>query len=286
MYPWVLWLSSHWEPELSHFTKWNRRDQAQQPNNLDPSGRHHARTMPTLNIAEPLAPGQTRTPSECVAFGRIQWQLKWKRFAAQWTQPQLMKLAAATLGEAAVHSSQIRGFATGQLRDPAPKVLLAIGQLNAAIAHANGVGPGLNEHEPTCPETLGELWSEKRCITDAQGAPLDAIGCFMAFTGQLDLGVVGAVRSGVLNSQSMPAVSKHFGKVLRVRLMQNEVDFMDPTWLQSLDGFPTEIIEKLIYGKELDAFELEENLDAIATLVGMDPVELWDDAVTPAMNGN
>ena len=94
--------------------------------------------MPTITSAEPVAPGVKRTPSECVAYGRQQWTRKWKVFASQWSQPQLMKLAAAVLGESAIHSSQIHGFTSGKLRDPAPKVLLAIGQLNKAIAYANG----------------------------------------------------------------------------------------------------------------------------------------------------
>ena len=104
---------------------------------LEPTGAHIKTTthnqMPTAAIAPPKAPSEARVPSEAVAFGKAQWTRKWKVFASQWTQPQLMKLAKETLGEAAIHSSQIHGFTTGKLRDPAPKVLLAIGQLNLAI---------------------------------------------------------------------------------------------------------------------------------------------------------
>ena len=77
--------------------------------------------MPTAAIAPPKAPSEARVPSEAVAFGKAQWTRKWKVFASQWTQLQLMKLAKETLGEAAIHSSQIHGFTTGKLRDPAPR---------------------------------------------------------------------------------------------------------------------------------------------------------------------
>ena len=239
--------------------------------------------MPSIATAEPIAPGHRRTPSESVAFGRAQWTLKWKRFASQWSQPQLMKLAEAVLGEKALHSSQIHGFTTGKLRDPAPKVLMAVGQLNKAIAFAQGADAPMGEFDGRCPETMSELWRGKAWMTAANGRVLGELECFAAFAGMLDLGVFGVARVGVLNDETMGEVSKQVGKVIRMRLMQQQVDFMDPTWLETVDLLPHDMVEKLIYGKKISAEQLETHLDALANLLEMDPVELWDEAVTPVM---
>ena len=64
---------------------------------------------------------------------------------------QLIKLAEATLGTKAIHSSQIHGFTTGKLRDPSPKLMMALGELNLAIAKANGEAI---KSRYTCPGTL------------------------------------------------------------------------------------------------------------------------------------
>lgn len=254
--------------------------------------------MPTLNTVEPIAPAdkQYRTPSESVAFGRAQWTLKWKRFARQWSQPQLMKLADAVLGEKAIHSSQIHGFTTGKLRDPAPKVLLSIGQLNEAIWFANNkeqwgkdkTASELRSDMPDrvypIPETLAELWQGRQAMTDRDGVPLTPSRCFEAFTGLYDLGVFGQVRAGVLNEETMGAVSKQLGKIVRRCLMEQGIDFMDPDWITSVDTVPHQLLEQVIYGKQLTAHDMETHVDAIAALVEMDPVELWDEATTPALS--
>ena len=230
--------------------------------------------MPTNNTVEAVAPGTKRTPSESVAFGRAQWTRKWRVFASQWSQPQLMKLAQATLGESAIHSSQIKGFATGQLRDPAPKLLIAVGQLNAAIAEANGKGPGVFSDHPQCPGHLQDLWEGKSFMTDADGVPLDAIGCFEAFTGLIDLGL--DVRSGTLCAETMPHVNKAVGKMLRFALMTNGRDVLDIP--QSDDVF-----NRLVWGKEVTAMELEAAVDIIAEMAGITTDQLWDEAIMPAV---
>ena len=229
--------------------------------------------MPTAVAAEPVAPGESRTPSQSVAFGRQQWTRLWGRFARQWSQPALMKLAAATLGEAALHSSQIHGFTTGKLRDPAPKVLLAIGQLNAAIAAANDEAD-LPPHHPTCPKTLGELWQHKNYMKDAEGNPLDAIGCFEAFTGQIDLGVMG-VRGASFSPEQMPAVSKAVGKLIRMELASKGIDFTD----QPLDD---SLFSQLIYGKTVDGVDFGLGVGEIAEASGIAEDLLFDTAVEAA----
>ena len=229
--------------------------------------------MPTAVTAEPVPPGQARTPSQSVAFGRDQWTRLWSRFARQWSQPGLMKLAAATLGEAALHSSQIHGFTTGKLRDPAPKVLLAIGQLNAAIAAANGEAD-LPPHHPTCPKTLGELWQHKNYMKDAEGNPLDAIGCFEAFTGQIDLGMMG-VRAASFDDESMPAVCKAVGKLIRMDLGKQGIDVTDIPDDSS-------VYHQLVHNKVVKGFDFMENLSTIAKESGIAEDLLFDTAMEAA----
>ena len=230
--------------------------------------------MPTITSVEPVAPGVKRTPSECVAYGRQQWTRKWKVFASQWSQPQLMKLAAAVLGESALHSSQIHGFTSGKLRDPAPKVLLAIGQLNKAIAYANGADVEMSESDGRCPETMADLWRDRTWMTDPRGIPLDEVGVFQAITGLIDLAT--DQQSLDLTKETMPAVSKSLGRYLRKSLMNQGVDFMD----EDLDP----ILEKLVYGKPLTQAQFEKNLEFIAETCEVETDQLIDEAVLPALN--
>ena len=238
--------------------------------------------MPTAATAEPVAPGQARTPSQSVAFGRAQWTRKWRTFAAQWSQPQLMKLAAATLGEAALHSSQIHGFSTGKLRDPAPKVLLAIGQLNLAIAAANQ-GLKLPKDQPSCPMTMDDLWSPKKWMTDSKGEALGPLECFAAFTGMLDLGL--DVRSGSLCEEVMPAVSKSIGKYLRFKLMEQGHDCME-IGMGEAENPEGALLQRLIFNKTLKVIELENAEQTIANACGVPVDQLWDEAVMPAIAAN
>ena len=184
-----------------------------------------------------------------------------------------MKLAASTLGEAALHSSQIHGFTTGKLRDPAPKVLLAIGQLNAAIAAANGEAE-LPPHHPTCPKTLGELWQHKNYMKDAEGNPLDAVGCFEAFTGQIDLGVMG-VRGATFGPDTMPAVSKAVGKLIRMELAGRSIDSTDVPLDKSL-------FSQLVHNKTVDGIDFMDALPAIAKESGITEDLLYDTAMEAA----
>ena len=140
--------------------------------------------MPTFITGEPKGPAEDRTVDDALAFGKQQFGAMWQGFARQFSQPALIKLAEATLGTRALHSSQIHGFTTGKLRDPSPKLIMSLGELNLAIAKANG--------EPitcryTCPGTLSKLWQHKTWLKDAQGAPLGPSGIFEAITGLVDL---------------------------------------------------------------------------------------------------
>ena len=239
--------------------------------------------MPTATNIDPKPPGVQRTPSEAVAFGRRQWQRKWRTFAAQWSQPALMKLAKETLGEAALHSSQIHGFTTGKLRDPAPKVLLAIGQLNMAIAIANSLDnpvirkKGMSLDLPNVPSREAHLWQGMSWMTDAKGNPLGPLECFAAFSGLIDLGL--DVRSGTLSAENMPAVSKALGRYLRFALMERGTDVMEVPVDKS-------VFSRLVWGKIISGPELEAVIDQIAEAAGVSTDQVWDECITPTLAAN
>ena len=125
-------------------------------------------------------PGEPRTISEAIRHGEDAWRIRWQQFAKQWSQPALMKLAEATLGEKAIHSGQIGHFAS----QPAPKVLLSVGQLNLALAYRHGAMK--EEPEYTIPATLEpDLWRDKRWLVMPDGAPMGPIDVFRCLIGQL-----------------------------------------------------------------------------------------------------
>jgi len=233
--------------------------------------------MPTRNDAVAKGPseGGNALPSESVAFGRLQFTRKWRVFAGQFSQPQLMKLAFSVLGEQAIHSSQIHGFSSGKLRDPAPKVLLSIGLLNLAIARSNGckeAGEG-----PRCPQNLAPLWEGKKWLLDDTGAPMGPVEVFLAVTGQIDLNTDGSVE---ISPEHQAAVSKSLGKYARTKLMEQSIDFMDGEEMSGLMEI-CPIIEDLIYGKEVNAAQLTDHLPDLAMACEVDLEEVVDFAVSP-----
>ncbi len=236
--------------------------------------------MPTRADATAKGPNEdgAATPSEMVAFGRQQWTRKWRVFAGQFSQPQLMKLAFSVLREQAVHSSQIHGFSSGKLRDPAPKVVLAIGILNLAIARSNGckeAGDG-----PTCPGALTPLWKDKKWLVDDQGLPMGPVEVFLTLTGQIDLNTDGDVD---ISPEDQAAVSKSLGKYARTKLIEMGIDFMDSAEMEQLkDTCP--IIEELIYNKEVDAAQLNVSLADLALACEVTVDEVVDFAINPIIN--
>ena len=250
----------------------------------EPTPQFHCTAMPTKNLAAAVAPGQTRTPSESYAFGRQQWRRKWSTFSGQWTQPQLMKLAELTLGEKVLWSNQIAGWTTGQLRDASVKVLMAVGQLNIAIARANGAEVRLEEFAPRCPQEHSDLWKDKRWMVDKEGFILGPTECFQAYSGLIDLGV--DVRDGVLSKETMPVVSKAVGKYLRFRLMKQGIDFMENDWMENPKQPSADelLVQRLCMGKTIKAAELEHSAEVIAAEAGVSTDQLWDEAVMPALS--
>ena len=106
--------------------------------------------MPTFITGEPKGPAEDRTVDEALAYGKQQWSAVWAGFARQWSQPALIKLAEATRHQGNPFESDPR-MTSGKLRDPSPKLMMSLGELNLAIAKANGEAI---TSRYTCPGTL------------------------------------------------------------------------------------------------------------------------------------
>ena len=230
--------------------------------------------MPTFITGEPKGPAEDRTVDEALAYGKQQWAAVWAGFARQFSQPQLIKLAEATLGTRAIHSSQIHGWTTAKLRDPSPKLIMSLGELNLALAKANGEAI---TSRYTCPGTLSKLWQGKTWLKDAQGAPLGPQGVFEAITGMIDL-EVNLERQ--ISSQSESDVSKEVGKCLRMELAKQGVD-----WLMEVMTLKEQApcIENLLMGKEVRGSEITDQLEELAKIADMTPDQLWTMAVAPQL---
>lgn len=232
--------------------------------------------MPTFVNADPVAPGQPRSIDECIAYGRQQWQATWRVWARQWTQPALIKLAAETLKCRALHSSQVAGFSNGSLKDPSPKLLLAIGELNLAIARSHGV-QGLPDG-PRCPGAVERHWKDRRWLCNADGSPMGPTDVFSACAGLVDLGV-DTERQIPLDKEA--AVSKSTGKFLRMALAKQGMDWMDEIPVLR-NQCPS--MEPLLMGKAVAGDQLIEDLPALAAAADLSPDELWGLAVVPVLS--
>lgn len=191
--------------------------------------------------------------------GREQFRKAFKAFSRQWSQPQLMKLATAALKDNVIHSSQITGFATGTLKDPAPKVLYALGVFNEALA---------NE---ALPETLSSLWKGREVMRTSDGAVMGPAEMFLAFVGALDLGLSNA-REIPLECEG--SVSAAFGKWVRLTLASKGVDFVVEDHQRLVDAAPS--FQGLLKGKTVKGEELIRDLPVIAGELGVEEGECWD----------
>ena len=233
--------------------------------------------MPTfLADATPLGPqAELRGVDDALLFGRQQWQTLWAGFAAQFSQPALIKLAELTLGSKAIHSSQIHGWSSGKLRDPSPKLMLALGELNLAIAKANGVELTCRY---TCPEAHAKLWEGKTWLKDAQGAALGPAEVFQAIAGLIDLGLS---TDRFISSDYEEAVAKAMGKYLRIELAKQGQDWMED--IVELRKTST-CIEDLLMGQKVKGPIILEQLDKLAEVVEQDADHLWNAVIQPLLS--
>ena len=233
--------------------------------------------MPTFssNSSTPLGPQEVRGVDDALLYGRQQWQTLWAGFAAQFSQPALIKLAELTLGSKAIHSSQIHGFTSGKLRDPSPKLMLALGELNLAIAKANGVDVTCRY---SCPEAHAKLWEGKTWLKDAQGAALGPAEVFQAIAGLIDLGIS---TDRFISSDYESHVSKALGKFLRIELAKQEID-----WMENIVDLRQEstCIEDLLMSRKVKGPIIIEQLDKLAGVVGKDADHLWNAVIQPVVS--
>jgi hypothetical protein len=232
--------------------------------------------MPTfINNADPVAPGQPRSIDETIAFGRQQWQATWRVWARQWSQPALIKIAAETLKCRAIHSSQVAGFSNGSLRDPSPKLLLAIGELNLAMARSQGI-TGLGDG-PTCPGTLERSWKDKVLLRNPDGAPMGPLDVVAACMGLVDLQVD---TEHHIPTSHEAAAAKATGKYLRLSLAKQGIDWMDemPELRRRCPS-----LEALLMGHTVSGDQLVAELPALAAATSVTADELWSLAIAPVL---
>jgi len=182
-----------------------------------------------------------------------------KAWSRQWSQPQLLKLVATGLGDTVVWSSQLTGFATGALVDPAPKVLLALGRFNLLLAAGK------------LPGALSTLWEGRAAMVDATGKALGPAEMFLAFTGELDLQLPDALE---IPLEVEEAVTKAFGKWYRQQLAANGVDFVDDDQQRLLKVCPS--MKGLITGKAVRGEQLVTDLPVLANEINAAQQDLQD----------
>lgn len=200
----------------------------------------------------------------------------WRAWLAQFTQPQLLKLASAYLGANLFHSSQMGGFSSRKLRDPAPRVFLAVGYLN--LAHARSLGYPTSSLEDALdiglpeklPEALSSIWEAREPLLDANGVVLGPTGLFEAFTGLRALSVS---NDRLIAPDDEKPASEALGRYLRLRLAANGVD-----WLTEMPALRTSCpaIEELLMGRLVQGDRLIHQLPKLAALADTTDAALWD----------
>ena len=231
--------------------------------------------MPTSKAAKPKPPGQKRNISETVAFGREQMQLIARPFFSQWSQPAFLKLSSATLGERCIHSTQIKGFSDGSLRDASVKPIISMGVFNVALARSQGVksvGEGLK-----CPATMKDLWADKVYMRDNKGKPIGPEALLSIFAGLVDLNV-GVIKEIPVSKEKI--VSKALGKHMRMSLQRQDYDWLDK--VKELNK-KCSIAESLLMGKPVKGVQIVNQLSKLSAISKEPPEDLWQLVISPVL---
>lgn len=199
----------------------------------------------------------------------------WRAWLSQFTQPQLLKLSEAYLQGRLFHSSQMGGFATRKLREPGPRVFLAVGYFNVAHAHALGLAPDLIETVPDIglPEKLAgtrkDVWEGREPFRDASRLVLGPTGLFEAFTGLRDLS---QVENRHIPPEHVAEACRALGRWLRLHLAAQGIDWLTelPALRQSCD-----CIEELLMGQTVAEPRLLAQLTKLAALANTTDIQLW-----------
>lgn len=183
-----------------------------------------------------------------------------KAFIRQFSQPQLLALAEAHLGEKALHSTHLSGFSKGLLQDPGPKGFVALGLVNVALG------------EGKLPGSMRAMWEGKVPMRGPKGELLGPTDLFAVFTGLLDLGL-DEVRE--IPGEQEVVVAKKLGKWLRMSLSAKGVDWGVEEAQRLKDLSPT--IEALLWGRTPNGDEVVEAIPLIAEELGIGEGEVWDE---------
>lgn len=204
----------------------------------------------------------------------------WRRWVKQWTQPQLLRLSQTYLGGRMFHSSQMAGFASRQLQNPAPKVFLAVGALNLAHARSLGFTTAQMEAAPDLgldtflPGALRNLWEGREPIRDAEGVCLGPVGLFEAFCG---LRALPSAPEREIAPEALRSVCERLGARLRVSLISRGIDFvLRRTELSAV----APSVGPLLNGETVPAAQLLNDLQPIAALLQTTADQVWHDLTT------
>ena len=221
-------------------------------------------------------PSTYEDPNESIERGRRQLQMIWRRFSRQlgMTQPKWIRLAASVLpGAQHLHSSQIGGLATGKLREPAPKCLLVIGQLNMSVAasalRADGTRAYPDVTAPRFPEDMRSIYEHLPPMLDRYGAPLAPQEIFLVATGLIDLGL-DSTRD--IPPHHEAAASAALGRHVRLALAALGHDFLSEL-PQLREAAPS--VEPLLMGRTVPGDTLLADLPALAALIRTTDDDLW-----------
>lgn len=192
--------------------------------------------------------------------GREQVRRLVRPFTRQMSQPALMKVSEAFLKDRVIHSSFLTGLATGTLKEPGPKGLYALGLVNQAIA------------EEKLPDTLKHVWGSWEPMRTANGQVVGPAELFLAFVGHLDLGLT-EVREIPLDQEV--AVTQAFGRWVRQQLALRGIDFVVEDHQRLVEAAGS--FKGLLTGKAVRGDQLLSDLPVIATELGLQEGELWDE---------
>ena len=199
----------------------------------------------------------------------------WRAFIAQFTQPELLKLSSGYLGTRALHSSQIGSLRNGTMTEPCPKMFMAIGLVNVALAYCNGYPENLIERVPDLgypkrlPAELEPFWAYRTPLLDAEGIAMGPTGIFEAFCG---LRALPNVERPSLTGVDAEAASVAIGSYLRLQLPTLGID-----WFEEIDTLAAECpsIRPLLMRKFVNGDRLVQDLETIARIAGTSIDTLW-----------
>ena len=221
-------------------------------------------------------PAHYVNPDEVKASGIRNMQTLSRRLYRQATQPKWLKASQALYKEEKwhLHSSQIAGFSTGKVKDPSPKSLLVMGQLNMSLAASltdEAGNPRFPEVTgvPKLPQDLKRYWGSWEPMLDAKGNVLGPVELFRVMIDDIDLGFN---EERVIPMEAEEAVSKALAVHVRLGLAKKGVDFFS-----AMDTLRTicPTMEPLLMGKVLPGDQLVRDLQAIAGAIDETDADLW-----------